>query len=595
LKISRTRLAIGSVLLAGAAIPVLAQDRPESLLPPGFDQPSTPAPAPRPTRAPTPTPDAGLQPSVTPAPGPGPAAGPIGNEIAADDSQATAAPIDLTRYELPESAKRSLDRIGVSAAGNPAFPANAFGRADGRYLQTLMRRLDAPVASRWVSIVLRRALQSRIDTPANVNGADFAAERAWLLLRMGEAIAARALIQEVDTENYTPFLFRVGMQVALANGDPGGLCPLADPAAALPERGWAMARAMCAGLAGEPNKAGELMRAARQGSAPGSIDNLLAEKVAGAGGRGAVTIEWQGVNQLNAWRWGLATATGVAVPDALYRTVGPQVRYWQALSPSLASRDRAVAAELAASQGVFSNAGLVELYGEIEQEDDASSALVAVGRDLRTAYTDPEMPDRIKALKTLWSAPESTRLRYARLVLTARAAAGITPDKALAEDADQLVASMLSAGLDTAAMGWRDIVARGSDGWAMLALADPAAGAQVAASDFDAYRSGAEQQKAQLVFAGLAGLGKLGGPDVRRLAVTMQVDVTGANAWTRAIDAAARRGDAGTVALLAATGMQSRGWGPVAPEALLHSVAALRAVGMGNYARMIAVEAVSRI
>jgi hypothetical protein len=46
--------------------------------------------------------------------------------------------------------------------------------------------------------------------------------------------------------------------------------------------------------------------------------------------------------------------------------------------------------------------------------------------------------------------------------------------------------------------------------------------------------------------------------------------------------------------LLAAVGMQARGWGPVAPEALFHIVAALRAVGMASYARMIAVEAVAR-
>jgi len=588
LKISRTRLAFAAVLLAGAALPVLAQDRPESLLPPGFDQPSTPAPAPQATRAPA-TP-ATVQPTGPSAP----SEAPLGNETAADDSQATVAPVDLSKYELPESAKRSLDRIGFSAAANPAFPTKAFGRSDGRYLQTLMRRLDAPVASRWLSIVLRRALQSPIDTPANINGADFAAERAWLLLRMGESIAARGVVQDVDTENYTPLLFRVGMQVALANGDPGGMCSIADPASKeLPDRGWAMAKAMCAGLGGEPSKAADLLREGRRGSDAGSIDNLLAEKVVGAAGRGAVTIEWQGITQLTAWRWGLATATGVAVPDALYRTVGPQVRYWQALAPTLASRDRAQAAELAASQGVFSSAGLVELYGEIEQEEDAGSALVAVARDLRTAYT-AAVPDRIKALQTLWNEPESQRLRYARLVMTARAAAGIVPDRALSADADQLVASMLSAGLDTAALGWRDVVARGSDGWAMLALADPAGG-RVAAGDFESYRGSAEAQKAQLVFAGLAGLGKLNRSDVRQMAATVKVDVSGSNGWTRAIDAAARRGDAGTVALLAAVGMQSRGWGPVAPEALLHSVAALRRVGMANYARMIAVEAVTRI
>ncbi|NVL73133.1 hypothetical protein HWN77_26600, partial [Escherichia coli] len=73
----------------------------------------------------------------------------------------------------------------------------------GRTLAVLMQRLRAPVASRWASIALRRALMSPLDTPRHANGADFAAERAWLLLRMGEANAARAVVNDVDGDNYT--------------------------------------------------------------------------------------------------------------------------------------------------------------------------------------------------------------------------------------------------------------------------------------------------------------------------------------------------------------------------------------------------------
>ena len=58
--------------------------------------------------------------------------------------------------------------------------------------------------------------------------------------------------------------------------------------------------------------------------------------------------------------------------------------------------------------------------------------------------------------------------------------------------------------------------------------------------------------------------------------------------------AAGARGDAATVVLLAGVGMQSRSWDQVSPEALFHIVAAMRAAGLIDYARMIAVEAVSR-
>lgn len=582
-----SRIGLAALLLAGVGMPALGQDTPESLLPPGFDDPA-PTPAPGPTAAPA----RPIEQPLPVEPGALPGDNVLGNF--AEEAEAQAAAIDLSRYELPEFAKHSLDRIGAFAAGNTAFPADSFGSTDGRFLQVLMRRMDAPIASRWASIVLRRALMSPLDTPANINGADFAADRAWVLLRMGETNAARAVIEDVDADNYTTWLYQVAMQSALASGDPAALCPIADKGAAtIAQRGWALAQAMCMGLAGKPNEAGKLFDRARAGTSPSDIDNLLAEKVLGTGaqGRRAVTIEWNPVSQLTAWRWGLATATGVEVPAELYQTAAPQVRYWQALAPNIDPAARAAAAELAATAGVFSNAGLVDLYSEIEQGGDAGDAQT-VARDLRTAYTDGDVGTRIKALETLWDAATTPRTRYARLILTARAASWI-PARDKVEEADRLIAAMLSSGYETAALEWRGVVPRGGEGWALLALADPN-GSGVAAGDVTGFADGTSRRKAQMLLAGLAGLGRMGASEAQNAAATLDVPIGGVNAWTQAIDAAGQRGDAATVALLAGVGMQSPSWDYVAPEALFHIVAAMRAAGMANYARMIAVEAVTR-
>ena len=584
-----SRIGFAALLLAGVGMPALGQDTPESLLPPGFDDPApTPAPAPRPAPAPT----RAAEP-IAPVEGVAlPLDNALGNVAQVEVPQA--ATVDLSRYELPEFARHSLDRVGVLAAGNTAFPANAFGRSDGRFLQVLMRRMNAPIASRWASIVLRRALMSPLDTPANVNGADFAADRAWALLRMGEANAARAVIDDVDADNYTIWLYQVAMQTALATGDPAALCPLAEKgAAAIQQRGWALAQAMCLGLAGKPNEAGQRLTQARSGTSPSDIDNLLAEKVLGTGaqGRRAVTIEWNSVPQLTAWRWGLATATGVEVPAELYQTAGPQVRYWQALAPNIAPAARAPAAELAATAGVFSNAGLVDLYSEIEQSGDSGPGQT-IARDLRTAYTDGDVNNRVKALRTLWDGANSPRTRYARLILTARAASWIPASDKL-EDSDRLIAAMLSSGYEAAALEWRAAVKPRSEGWALLALADPGL-SRVAIGDVTGFADSGSRRKAQMLAAGLAGLGRLSAGDAQSVAATLDVPIGGVNAWTQAIDAAGQRGDAATVALLAGVGMQSVNWDHVAPEALFHIVAAMRAAGMVNYARMIAVEAVTR-
>ncbi|RYY25278.1 MAG: hypothetical protein EOP62_14500 [Sphingomonadales bacterium] len=586
---------MAALLLAGAAaVPALgqqsqSQDAPESLLPPGFDEPSTPAPAPAPvaTRAADPVRPADAGTSL--------AADPLGN-VAEGIADEALGPVDLARYELPEYAKHSLDRVGVVAWGNAAFPANSLGAADGRYLDTLLKRLNAPVASRWASIALRRALMSPLETPKNINGADFAASRAWVLLRMGEANGARALINDVDTDNYTTWLYQVAMQSALASGDPAGLCGIADEGAkVINQRGWGLAKAMCAGLAGKPNEAGQLLDQGRRGTSAGDIDNLLAEKILGTGaqGRRAVTLEWQGVPTLTAWRFGLATATGEQIPAELYATAGPQVRYWQALSPALPPVSRAAAAELAASAGVFSSAGLIDLYSEIGQDPEADGTPEdTVARDLRIAYVNGEVSARVEAIRKLWSEAKTPRLAYARLILTARAASWI-PASADVDAPEKLIASMLSAGMEAQAMEWRNVVKRGSEGWALLTLAD-AGDARVAYGDFDVYGDVAGRRKAQLMLAGLAGLGRLEAADAQRGAAALDVPIGASNSWTRAIDAAGQRGDAAMVAILAAVGMQSRTWDHVTPEALFHIVAAMKAAGMSNYARMIAVEAISR-
>ena len=585
---AKRALILGSAALAlGAAAVAQQQERPESLLPPGFGDPA-PAPAPSPTPAPAtggapaaPRPaatgPAGELPPLPPLPFPSPTASP------------TATP--TPRYELPSFARRSLAQVGA----NDDFAADAFGAADGRYVETLMRRLSAPLPSRWLSIALRRLLVARTNTPAGINGADFAAERAWLLLRMGESVSARAVAQAVDGDRITPKLRQVWMQAALANADPGALCPLA-PAAGNSERAWTVARAMCAGLTGAGSTRPMIADIRRRRVASG-IDLQLAQKVMGAGvnSRQAITIDWTPVGELTAWRFGLATATGVVVPDELYGSVGPQVTAWRALSPAIPLAERAAPAEAAAAMGVLSNAALVDLYAALGDGDDTPAALGSVANHLRDAYTAGDRAGRLAAMEQLWDGGQTAAARYARLVLTARAAARLAVADNV-EQADGLVASMLSAGLDRTAARWQGKVRSGGDGWAMLLLADPDAVGRVSLSTVTDYapQGSAAERKRQLFFAAMAGLGRLARGDIEDGAERLDVRIGAENGWTRAIDRAARDRQPGTVVLLSAIGMQAGSWGGVPPAALYRIVSALRAVGLDGEARMIAAEALAR-
>ena len=82
---------------------------------------------------------------------------------------------------------------------------------------------------------------------------------------------------------------------------------------------------------------------------------------------------------------------------------------------------------------------------------------------------------------------------------------------------------------------------------------------------------------------------------VSRGAGDYSVDLSRSDPWTRAIDAAARADQPGTVLLLCAAGMQTSDWRGVRPDMLFRMVAALRATGLDGYGRMIAAEAIARL
>src|SRR3546814_8719845 len=107
------------------------------------------------------------------------------------------------------------------------------------------------------------------DWSSDVCSSDLA-ERALLLVRLGDVNGARMLVQAVPLDRYTPRLYAVAAQVALANADIGGPCPIADVGERL-SRGalWAVAGAQCAGLSRATSLAAAPPDRARPGTALG--------------------------------------------------------------------------------------------------------------------------------------------------------------------------------------------------------------------------------------------------------------------------------------------------------------------------------------
>ena len=228
------------------------------------------------------------------------------------------------KYDIPPAARRSLAQVGVISAQEGGFASASFGKQSPGLVRAILAGTDTPLVSRWGHIIMRRALASRLETPAGMNPVEFAALRAGALNRMGEYADARALIQDVDTGNWTVELADEALTAFIAEADPVGVCPylrLQGPPEASGARAaqWRMMSAICNAYAGEGALAGSQLDAALSEEVAPAIDILLARRFAGAAGRGqrAVSIEWKGVEELNPWRFTLANAVGEPIHDAL--------------------------------------------------------------------------------------------------------------------------------------------------------------------------------------------------------------------------------------------------------------------------------------
>jgi hypothetical protein len=611
----------GAASAAVLASLAMAQSGPQSILPPGFDDPvvtPSPTPSPQPGATPRPAqPPAGTAPAA-PQPGaalPSEPAAPPANlpplptidrdllarlpSLEALENLSTDEVDDLLglkpKFDIPPGARRMLTRVGLLSVEEGGLPPGSLANQPENLVRAALAGTKGPLVSRWGHIVLRRALASRMAAPAGMEPAEFAALRAGVLNAIGEYTITRALAQDIDTNEWSPALTEQALAAYLATGDVTGACPAVRlQGSAREDAQWKMLQAICNAYAGESAlAASQLDRALGQGIAP-RIDVLLARRLAGAAGRAsrAVEIEWNGVEDLNPWRFGLAHALGEPVPGALVdgalgATGGGYYARAGAVLPMLTPAERLRYAPLAASEGILSAAALVDLYSQLYADSAASGPLAARAGQLREAYTASNPAARIAAMKRLWeeAGAANTADGYGARVLTAYAAARIPASADHADDAAELIAAMLTAGLDRDAATWRSVVKEGSLGWALIALAQPQR-VSVGQGAVDQFAAATSDRRAALLVAGLAGLDRFGG--------SLDASLSRQTRWSRLITRAAEVENAALVVMLAGLGMQGDSWQQMTPLHLYTITAALRRVGLEAEARMIAAEAIAR-
>lgn len=616
----RAVLASGAAALVLGSGLALAQGAPESILPPGFDDPKPATPAPRPSARPEPAPSS---PAVQPPSGQGPVVQPLPQSTggAAPSQPDIAGKLPSLqqlegmstdqldellglkpKVDIPPGARRSLDRVGVLAPAEGGLPTLSLANQPASLVRAALGGTRGPLVSRWGHILLRRALASRLAPPAGMAPVEFAALRVSALNAIGEFAAARAVAQDVDTAQWSPQFTVAALDAYIGTADLVGACPAVRLQGSVrKDANWRLLQGICSAYAGEGARAKSDLNFVRSRGQADSIDALLAQRFAGAAGKGqsAVTIEWKGVTQLTPMRFALANAVGEPIPDALREGAAPYYTRAAATAAMLGLPQRAAAAEVAGREGILSSAAMIDLYSQIYAEEDVEGPLATTAQRLRQAYVGADAAARVAAIRDVWSggAGAAGAIDYARLVLTAYAAARVEPTDELNDDAGNLVASMLSAGLERDALRWASVVPQGSAAWAQLVFAAPVRQEPVsggAIDDFVDDDASADKRKSRFLVAGLAGLGRMDRDAVPGYAKDLGMALGGETRWTRAISAAAAADNQALVAFLAGLGMQGDGWQRMTPRHLYHIVAALDRVGLSAEARMIAAEAVAR-
>lgn len=616
MKHARLLIGVGLALTSAWAV---AQNSPESLLPPGFDQP-----APRPQRSPAASqaPSSSSSSSSPASSAPRISSQPVIQAVPGDDTAPVSAsgkplpslreleamsPEDLDlllgikpRSDMPAGARRAVKQTGVLDASEGGLAAWSLAGQNASLVRASIMGNKGRLVSRWGHILLRRALVSRLDAPAGIDPADFAAMRAALLVRMGEGAAARALVQDVDASNYTPGLTQAAFESYVATADLTGICPVMSvQASTRKDPQWQVLKSICSAFSGDDTAGlAQLDRQTYAGALP-KIDMLLAQKYAGAAGKAkrAVTVEWKDVKEMTPFRYALSLGTGVTPPEALMKDAGWQYAAVTATAPMVGLKDRAAAADRAGQAGVLSSAAMVDLYSQIYEQDDITGEWADRASQLRDAYVAETPEARLAAMKSLWDSAGDPAQRYSRQVLTAYSAARMPAGTNFSADAAPLIAAMLTAGLDANALLWASSVDEGSQGWALLALADPRGQVPVSSGALDTFHgddSSEGTRKSAFLLAGLAGLGRLQGNAAQDFAGKLSVDLNRQSRWTQLLDKAAEVDNQGLVCLLVGLGMQGDDWGNMTPRYLYHIVSALNRVGLTAEARMIAAEAVAR-
>lgn len=456
-------LAVGALAFSTA----YAQDAPESLLPTTRPQAEV---------APTPLPGASLP------------------EPLPDAAVTDAAPLPVQTQTPRPKPRRAPSGphlpLGWLTPAHRGLGPDIWRGTNAKAVNGVLRAIRQPLASRWMHVLLRRALVSQAGDPRGASAGDIAATRALALLRVGDAHAAKRIMDRLGVDRFTRLAYFVAPQAQLLAGDIPALCPITVTGPALyTDPQWDLFGAVCAALEGDTSQAALVLDDLRAREAADPVEIQLADQVStavGGGGNRGVNIDWPlGADAesyaVTPYRIGMALAGRSELPPTLRTHLGQAGYGWIARHAEAPVALRFQAAAPALLAGVLPLDDALGIWAQAAQASpDMLRADTAAAR-LRAAYVAPGERSKLSALQRFWGEPGSAG-RAVRLLLSARVVASVTP--ADTQDAPDMVRALAFGGARRQALRWGTAMGENADKvWPILAALDPRAPRTGAAFD----------------------------------------------------------------------------------------------------------------
>jgi hypothetical protein len=305
-----------------------------------------------------------------------------------------------------------VDAIGLAGPAEGGFAQDLWAGSDGELIRALLEGLPVASENPPLRALARRLLMTGAPIGGLAEPGSMLAARAGRLLAMGDLDGAAALLDRVPATNEDSQLTRLAVQAALLRDDRDAACDRAAAIAPGSEAAfWAKVTIWCRLADGDREGARLGLALLRdQGQTDDATFFALVEAIANGEGA-AVPPPPGGPSPVHVALYRLAEAP---LPRATLASASPELLAVAVREPGLVADDRLALAERAFLLGALSADGLAEQYrGAAPDGDDVRRQIASAwGPRARAlayqALQAPDTPERGQVLDALWRAAQGS-------------------------------------------------------------------------------------------------------------------------------------------------------------------------------------------